>query len=335
MEPVTHLLASYTLARAARTRVFSPRMAVFLCAGTACDLDWFFRLPPPVSALRAYGTAAHSLVGAGALAGAIGLAGWAAARKNHRQKTPLGTTLAAAFAAAAVHLLLDLSSNTGIELFWPLRGMRVAWNLAGNFEGILLSVLAACALLPGLFSLVTEEIGAQTDTRPGRGWPLAALSLVVLDLGLRAFLHGRAEDLLGAARFQDATPRRWAAYPAGLSPFTWRGVAETDSSLVEVEVPVALGGAFDPQRASIRFKPEASPALDAAAATSLARAYTALARFPAASVEQGAEGMHVELRELGDSLLHTSGGTWLASIDLDAQTKVTHQELYWMPSRSQ
>jgi membrane-bound metal-dependent hydrolase YbcI (DUF457 family) len=334
MEPVTHLLASYTLARAARSPVISPRMAIFLCAGLAPDLDWFFHLPAPLSALRAYGSMTHSLLVAGALGIAIGLAGWTVARRFEREKISLGAALVAGMAATALHLLLDLCSNTGITLYWPFHVGRTAWNLATAFDANLLLLLAACALLPALFSLVTEEIGAGRDAQPSRAWPLAALLLGAAYLGGRAFLHGRAEELLGAVQFQGSSPRRWAAYPVGASPFGWRGVVETDSLLAEVEVSVVGGTALDPRRAALHFKPEPSPTLDAAAASPLARAYTSLARFPSASIEQQAEGTRVELRELGDSPLRSARGAWLAAIEVSAQSGIGRQDFYFLPWRS-
>ena len=335
MEPVTHLFASYTLARAARTRAFSPRMAVFLAAGLAPDLDWFFHLRPPLHELRAYGTATHSLLGAAAVAVIVGAAGWAVGLRGKPSKSDLAALVGASFASAAVHVLLDLCSNTGIEFYWPFRATRVAWNFAASFDAILIALLALSALLPALLSLVTEEIGADRENLPSRAWPLAALLIASLYMGSRAMLHARAEELLGAARYQQYAPRNWAAYPQGVFPLTWRGVVETDAFLAEVEVPVAGGTPFDPRRAALRFKPESSPQLDAAAASDLARAYTSMARFPSASIEQTGDGARAELRELGDSPLHTGGGVWLAIVELDAQSRLSHQELYFLSARTQ
>jgi len=248
MDPATHLLASYTLARAARVRVASPEMAVFLLAGLAPDLDWLWHLSGPLSPLRAYGTATHSLTGAAALAMAIAFGAWIRLRRRAQTPPPLSPFLIAAFAAAGLHLLLDLSANAGIELYWPFRSARVAWNLTGGFDVILLLLLIVFALIPALLSLITEEIGARRDPRPPRGWPVAALVLLVLMFGARAILHSRAEALLGAAGYDGSTPRHWAAFPEGVLPFTWRGVVETDSFLAEVEVPVGIGEPFAPGR---------------------------------------------------------------------------------------
>ena len=333
MDPLTHLLASYTVARAARARVASPQMAAFLLAGIAPDADWLWHLPEPLSPLRAYGTATHSVVGASVFAAVIAGGVWAAARK--RASAPaFWRLLAAALISAAVHLLLDLCATTGIEMMWPFRATRLSWNFLGSFDAILIAILAACALLPVLFGLVTEEIAGAKDQRPARGWPLAACVLVVLYLGARATLHGRAEELLRNADYFDKSPLHAVAFASGSSPFSWRGVVETDTFVAEVDVPLGSGVAFAPERAVPQFKPEQSPQLDAAAGSQLARAYTALARFPLLTLETTTDGARADIREIGDSALRDRRGAWHAVIDLDAQSRVIRQELRYDPARS-
>ena len=333
MDPATHLLASYTLARAARARFASTDMTVFVLAGAAPDVDWFWHLPEPLAALRAYGTATHSLVGAGALALVIAAATWAIARKRPGV-APLPRLMAAGMVSTGVHLLLDLCSTTGIELYWPFRMDRLSWNVISNFDAILLAILALCAVLPVLFGLISEEIGAQQGARPPRGWPITAVALALCYFAARTTLHQRAEMLLGNAEYNGKSAIHWSAFADGSSPFTWRGVVETDAFLAEVEVPVGTGGRFLPESAALKFKPEAAPALDAAAASPLARAYTALARFPLITLETTGEGTRAELTELGNSPVRTGSGAWRAVIDLDAQGKVTRQELNYSALRS-
>jgi membrane-bound metal-dependent hydrolase YbcI (DUF457 family) len=264
----------------------------------------------------------------------VGCGVWAAARKRQQQTPTLLWLLAAAFVSAGVHLLLDLASVGGIELYWPFRPTRISWNLNSGFDAILLAILAGCALFAALFGLVTEEIGQQKDPRPPRGWAVTALALMLLYFGARAVLHARAEQLLGDAEIHGVSPRHWAAFPAGSSPFSWRGVVETDSFLAEIEIGVGTGRPLSAETASLHYKPEASPLVDAAAAAPLARAYTSLARFPLLTLESTTEGTHAEIREFGDSVLRTSRGAWRAVIDLDGQSKVAHQELHYEPTRA-
>jgi len=233
----------------------------------------------------------------------------------------------------AVHVLLDLCSTTGIELYWPFRATRVSWNLLSRFDAILLAVLIVCALLPALFGLVTEEISGRKDPRPPRAWPVTAVVLVLLYLGGRAILHERAEMLLSDADYFGKSPLHWAAFASGSSPFTWQGVVETDSFLAEIEVPVGFGRPFEPDTAVPQFKPEPSPLVDAAAASALARAYTSLARFPLLTLEPTSDGARADIRELGESPLRERRGAWHAVIDLDSQSKVIRQELRYDPTR--
>jgi membrane-bound metal-dependent hydrolase YbcI (DUF457 family) len=337
MDPVTHLLASYTVARATRATVLSPRMAVILLAGLASDVDWLWHLPAPLSAIRAYGTAGHSLVGAGALSLAIVAAVWAAARKRATGQTGLAGLpglLAAAVAAAGLHLLLDVSTGAGIEPWWPFRAERAAWNLTPTFDVVTVVLLMIFALIPGLVVMIQEEIGARVDPRPSRAWPLAALVLLGAWLGARAEFHGRAEHMLGAAEYLERAPLHYAAFPAGWSPLRWRGVVETDLFLAEIEVTLGTGQPLPTDSAVLHYKPEASPAVDAVAAAPLARGYTALARFPLLVMETSPDGARAQMSELGDSLLRTRDGAWSALIDLDAQSRVTHEDLLYLRSRS-
>jgi membrane-bound metal-dependent hydrolase YbcI (DUF457 family) len=333
MDPVTHLLSSYALARAMRNRLASPEMAVFLLGGLAPDVDWFWRLGPPLHPLRAYGTAGHSLLGAGALALAVAAAAWAASRRNALPGASFLRLAGAGATGAALHVLLDLCANTGIELFWPFRVTRISWNLAEGFDPILLALLALCAFLPALLSLVSEEIGARKDARAGRGWGVTALLLVMLYLGGRWILRDRAVTLLANARFHSRAPLHWEAFPEGVSLFAWRGMVETEATLEEIEVRVGPGDSFDPDRSRTHFKPDPSPIVDAVAKTSLAGAFRSLARFPVLSIEHTLDGYRTELRDLGGPPLRTPGGAWVARVELDEQGKSRTQELDFVPEK--
>ena len=333
MDPLTQLLAAYTLARAARLRMASPEMAAFLLAGIAPDLDWLWHLPYPLSQVRAFGTATQSLLGAALLAGAIAGAVWFGAR-GLEQAPSLARLLAAASAAAAAHVLLDLCSTTGIELYWPFARARVSWNLVTGLDAILLAILALCALLSVLTGLVSEEIGDARDPRPPRTWPVTALILVLIYLGARAMLHQRAEELLGRADYKGNTARRWEAFPAGANPFAWRGVVETDTFLAELDVPLGPGAEFSAENAALHYKPEPSPQEAAAAGAPLARAYVALARFPSLTLTGSADGTEAQFRELGYSALRSRHGMWLALVELGPDAKVVREELFYDATRA-
>ena len=333
MDLVTHLLASYTVGRTARARINSPLMAAALLAGTAPDIDRCWHLSGPLAAMRAYGTSTHSLPGAAALAAAIAAAVWAATRHRTSASHRLPALLAATFSAAGLHLLLDVSTGTGIEPWWPFLNARAAWNLTPSFDVVTVLLLVFFAVLPLLLVMIKEEIGVPVDPEPSRVWPIAALLLVGMWLGVRAEMHHRAEKIVSGAVYHGGTALHWAAFPAGASPFRWRGVVETEALLADVEVVLESGQPFAPDAAVLYYKPDPSPIVDAVAAAPLARAYTALARFPLLNVETRPDGARAELRELGDSLLHTRDGSWAAQIDLDLQPRVTHETLFYLPAR--
>jgi membrane-bound metal-dependent hydrolase YbcI (DUF457 family) len=349
MDPVTHLIASYTLARSTRARLASPQMAVVLVAGLAPDLDWLWHLPAPLAPMRAYGTATHSLAGAGVLAAAVAAAVWFVIRRtapadadlpavagvrSETARPRLSSLLAAALAAAGLHLLLDAAANAGIEPWWPFATTRVAWNLTPAFDSVAILLLLFFALLPLLILMIKEEIGVAVDPLPSRIWPLAALALLGAWLGARAELHHRAEHMLADARYMSSGPLHWGAFPSGSSPFRWHGIWETDSFLAETEMTLGTQEPFTLDNAVIHYKPEPSAAVDAASAAPLSRAYVALARFPLLSIEAQPDGIHAQLSDLGSSLLHTHSGTWSVLIDLDAQPRVTREVLFYIPAKT-
>jgi len=334
MDPATHLLASYTLGRAARAHLKSPVMAAALLAGAAPDLDWLWHRSGPLAPMRAYGTVTHSVIGAALLAAAIAVALWGIMRKWSATPAGLPPLLATSSAAAALHLLLDLCASTGIEPWWPVNTVRAAWSVTPLFDAVGVILLVTCALLPLLLDMVKEEIGARVDSGPSRVWPVTALVLMAAWVGARAVLHHRAEQVLAGATYKGEAALHWGAFPAGTSPFRWRGIVETGALLVEADVALDAAQPLSMDGVTIHYKPEPSPAVEAAAAAPLARAYTGVAQFPVLTVEVRPDGARAELHELGDSLLHTRDGAWNGLIELDPGSQVVRQSLYFVAAKS-
>jgi hypothetical protein len=91
---------------------------------------------------------------------------------------------------------------------------------------------------------------------------------------------------------------------------------------------------FEPDSAVTSYKPEPSPALDAARDSAVARRFLQVARFPKATVEKTPEGFHIILRALPYSRGVTSGLRVHAQIDTDSSGKILSQELAWDPGSS-
>lgn len=333
MDPLTHALTSFALVRAVLPRPAKGATLLVVIAGVAPDLDVLSHLAGPSAGLRFGGAVTHSVLGAAALAALLAFTFRAWERKRPGDGRSFLSALGWATLGIAAHLLLDFTNSYGLAWLWPFRMTRTAWDITLLLDPILLSVLLFTLLLPGLFRLIGEEIGAHTEGRAGRGWAITALAFLAIFCGARFLLHERAVTLLGASRYHDRAPLHVGAFADSANPFHWLGVVETDASIEEVEVTVGPDADFNPGRSRTYYKPEASPALDAAREAPAAARFLSLARFPSASVEHTAEGSSVTFRDIGFSPLRDARGYYFAGADLDAQGRVVQEEIGYRRER--
>jgi inner membrane protein len=300
---------------------------MLLVAGYAPDIDWLTLLGGPPALLAFRRTAMHSLVGAGALAVIVATAFWRFGRKHPTDPVRFGRALAVCLVAAGCHLLLDLPNRYGLQLLWPFRETWFAWDIIETIDPWLLALLLLGLLLPVLFRLVSEEIGAKAEPRgPRRGAIIALLLVAAYGTG-RWVLHVRAEEMLKSRMFHGASPLTVAAFPSGVSPLLWRGVVETENTVEEIDVHLGSGANFDPDRGVTNFKPEASPMLDAARQTDTVRKFLKFARLPLARVQRLREGYLVEIHDLRFSNDATRWGGYVASVELDMEMKVVKEKI--------
>ena len=334
MDPLTHALASYTLKRAAFPRL--PRMATLamILAGTLADADLFFSQSTPSAYLSWHRTYVHSLAGALLLSAVATLLCTQLDRDPPEQRTCPLRVLAAAFAAALLHFLLDLGQSLGVEMLWPFTHRRFALDWLPKPDLFIFVALLLALLLPKLAGLVTEEIGGKSRGTRGRGAAILALALLAVYAGARGFLHSSALAALDARTYYGEPPRRAAAFPESPSPLAWLGVVETERALNEVSVSLAPGAAFDAESARPSYKPEPSEALNAALATLTARRFIAAVRFPKASIEKTADGYHIELHAFPYGSVSASSRV-MAVIDTDGAGKVLSESLEWDPHSEQ
>jgi inner membrane protein len=329
MEPVTHALTSLALGRAGlnqSTRLATPMLLV---AGLAADLDWLSLAGGARALLHGHRTATHSLVGTVAIALLTAGIFWGIGRKHAAAPVQFLPALIVSSAGAGAHLLLDLTNSYGVQLLWPFRATWYAWDLVYLIDPFVLAVLLLGLLLPGLFRLISEEIGARPKRRGPQRGAITALALLLLYAGGRWALHDRALEMLRSRVYRGETPLDVGAFPSGASPLTWSGVVETDNALLEIEVPLGPGGIFDPDLGRTYFKPESSPALEVARGSEVAREFLQFARFPKARVEKTADGYRVELRDLRFSSLLSGGSGFTAVIELNRQFQVVSERLLY------
>ena len=331
MDPITHGLASYVLKRAAFPRLARPAMFAMVIAGTIADLDGQSARFGPSAFLTFYRTYFHSLLAAVLFSLLVTLPLLLRKPLSTQKPAPPPHIFLAALCASVLHLLMDLCQSAGVELLWPFSSRRFALDWVAHLDLWILGILLAGVLLPTLSGLVTDEIGAKSKGPKGKIGASVALAAVLLYFGARAILHSSAIATAQSRAYRGESPRRVAAFAESGSPFRWNGIIETESALHEVEVEVGPSAKFDPDSARASFKPEPSPALDAARNTAAARRLLEAARFPKASVEKTPQGFQITLRDFPYTRDVQVGLRVQATIDTDSAGKVLSQQLTWNP----
>jgi membrane-bound metal-dependent hydrolase YbcI (DUF457 family) len=332
MDPLTHFLASYTLKRAVLPRAARSVTLVILIAGTIADLDSFSSYFGPSAYLTFHRTYFHSILAAFLFSLLVTLPFLLLKSKTAEKPICSRAIFLAAFSASLLHVLMDLCQTAGVALLWPFSSRRFALDWVAHTDLWIFGIFLAGILLPMLSGLVTEEIGARSKSPRGRVGASLAFAALFLYLVVRFVYHGNAIAALESRTYRGELPRKVAALPEAGTPFRWHGIVETERALHEVEVPVGPGAEFDPASAFTSYKPEPSPALDAARNSAIARRFLRVARFPKASVEQTIEGFQVTLRDFPENRDAASARRVQALIDTDPSGKILSEQLDWVPA---
>ena len=332
MDPLTHGTASLALQRAFFPRASWRSAVVIVGAGLVADLDWFSADLGPAGYLHWHRTATHSILFIAVIAIAAFL--FSLQTKKTAAGIWLGYSWPAVALAALLHPCFDLLQPDGVALLWPFSPKRLALDVLPGLEPWLLTILIAAILLPELFRLVSDEIGARTNKPRGRNGAVVGLAVATLYVGLRALLHLNAVSSLEAHTISGETPRRAAAFPDSTSPFLWHGVVETESALNLVAMRSMGGEVSYASGVTTLHKPEPSPMLASAQSSSAAVTFVRFARFPKASVQTETEGYSVEIQDLKDQATEETARAILADISLDKKANVVSSELQWRKSVS-
>lgn len=321
MEPVTHFLAGLTLARAGANRLAPAATAAIVLGSLLPDIDFVFTYAARPTFLHFEQGWAHSFAGAGVLGILGALPIWWRARRTKAQSPHLGLKLfLAVYVGLLGHLLLDWTTPFGVRFFWPFG----TWHALDWFARVDLWLLAALLLglaVPMLFRLISEEIGARTSPRGAQRGAWAALVLLLVFCAVRAYLHGEALALLDGQTYRGRMPLRVAAFPTAVNPFHWRGIAETGVTLELVEANLA-GPDRGVRIEFSHYKPDPSPALEAAQTARVAQAFLGFARFPLAEVNPTPDGQRVVLRDLRFAQAAAGRRHPVAWIELDGDRQV-------------
>jgi inner membrane protein len=296
MDNLTHTAVGLFLSRAGLNR-WTPRATlIVILAANAPDIDVVSAAGGALNYLHYHRHLTHSLAAMPVMA----LLPVVLVRVAGRKPIRWVGAFCAAMVAVASHLLLDLTNSYGIRLFLPFSRDWQRLDLTNVVDLWIWAVLLLGIAGPFLSRLVGAEItsGRRRAEYPGRGFAIFALSFVLLYNCGRAALHGRAVASLDARLYQDSVPLRVAALPGAANPLRWRGLVETGDFYAVADVNLA--GEFDPSRAALFYKPDSSPALDAARRAPAVREFLEFSQFPLWRVSPAAELENGRLVEVFD-----------------------------------
>ena len=296
VDNLTHTAIGLFLARAGARR-WSPRAtAILLVASNIPDLDIVTGFAGPLAYLHYHRGLTHSLIAMPVMA----LLAVALVRVLGRKAVYWPGALAAGMLGVASHLLLDWTNVYGVRLLLPFSGRWLRLDSA-NVVDVWIWAIAAVALAgPFLARLVGSEIasGGGKPRHHGRGAAAFALTAILVLEGARLVLHGRAAAMLEARIYQGEPPARVAALPSPFSPLRWRGLVETPGFYAICDLDVT--GDFDPTRALVLYKPDADPALEAAARSPVFREFLSFNQYPLWRVSPAPAGDGGKVVELFD-----------------------------------
>ncbi len=231
-----------------------------------------------------------------------------------------------AYLAGLTHILLDFTNNYGVRPFWPFSEKWYSWDIVFIVEPVLLILLVGGLVVPGLFGLINDEIGARRKGPPGRLAATLALLGMLAVWGVRDYEHRRAVNALDSRLYDGADPVRVSAYPYWLNPFRWYGVVETRNVFATMGVDSSIPDADPGGNMQIRQKPEETPVTLAAKRSYLGRVYLDWAQYPVVETEQIESGYIVRFRDLRYyDPSQTRSNVLGASVQLDRSLNVVRE----------
>jgi len=337
LDPITHFLTGACLSRAGLNRKTGLATLTCVLAAEAPDADILYYFGGSVTGFQHHRGFTHTLLGAPLVAGAV-LAGVYAIYRlmrigGRRPKHPPRWKLLFIYALIAVlsHIFLDFTNNYGVRPFAPFNPRWYSWDIAFIVDPLILAGLFLGLVTPGLFGLITEEVGGRKPQFRGRGGAIFAFVCMAVALLVRDYQHRRAVSALNSITYRGEDPLRVSAFPNPLNPFAWNGVVETRGFFELVPVN-SSSGQIDPQNlAVVRYKPEETPVTLAAKKSRLGQVYLDWAGYPLVEAErlEGNEGYRVQFQDLrfasAETFSRRPGQLLAGHVEIDPQLRVVDQ----------
>jgi inner membrane protein len=342
LEPITHLLTAACISRAGFNRTTGLSTLTMVLAAEAPDADVLAFFGGSVAGYEHHRGFTHSLLGAPLMAGAVACGVYGIyriilkVRKGWKPQLPPRWMLLFGYAwlICLVHIFQDWTNSYGVRPFAPFNPRWYSWDIVPILDPIMLAALFLGLVAPGLFALISEEVGAGKARFRGRGGAIFALLCVAAVIVVRHIEHRRAVTALNSITYRGEDPLRVSAFATVLNPFAWNGVVETRDFFQLT--PVDSGsGQVDPQnQAIVVYKPEETPVALAAKKSHLGRVYLDWAQYPLVEAEKLPEnaGYRVQFRDLRFASVETFSRRdppLAGYVELDPRLNVVDQ---WMGS---
>jgi inner membrane protein len=315
LDNLTHTVVGLFLARAGFRRATLRGTAIMMLGANAPDFDVVSWFGGSASYIHWHRNITHSLLAIPVMA----LLTVAIVRALGRKPVRWLPAFLIAIVAVTSHLVLDLTNVYGVRLFLPFSGHWFHWDVTPVVDLLIWSILLLGVAAPALGRLVGSEIGERRQ-EIGGGWAITALLLLFsYDYG-RSVLHDRALAEVDSRQYNGLAPRRTGAFPQA-NPVMWTGVAELSNAYVMA--PVDLRNQFRPEDGTTFYKPERTPAVDAALATEPFQRFLEFVQYPIWVTEPlpGGTATHVMLVDLRFGTPYAPG--FVASATVTNRLQVT------------
>lgn len=276
MDNLTHTAIGLFLGRAGLGRWSPGTTPILILAANAPDIDILSLTGGSLNYLHYHRHITHSLAAMPVMA----LAAVLLVRVIGRKPLYWPGAFGAALIGVASHLALDWTNIYGVRLLLPFSDRWLRLDITGVIDPWIWGAMLLAIVGPFLARLVGSEIssGSIKARHHGRGFAWFALLFVLLYNCGRGVLHARAVASLSSRLYQDSAPLRVAALPDAGNPWRWYGLVETSGAYTLQTVD--LIGTAMPRRDLVFQKPEADPALDAAARSSTFEEFLRFSQFP-------------------------------------------------------
>lgn len=274
MDNLTHALTGVVMSRAGLHRWYPHSGVLLVLAANAPDIDILAAFGGSLNYFVNHRGITHSIAMAPlmALLPVLIVCGFSRSWRGWKAAYVLSLI------GVASHLLLDWTNAYGVRLLLPFSSQWLHADLSNIVDLWIWGVLLVASLGPLLGRLVSSEIGDKPGS--GRGLAIFAIAFLFAYDFTRYLSHQRAIEILNSRIYQGAPPIRVAAFPNGIvNPFEWSGWVELPEAAMHF--PLNLRSEFDPTAPDrVFYKPEPTPAVEAARQAYPIRKFLEFAQYP-------------------------------------------------------